>query len=277
MTNQHNFLQHNTDNIIVYTDGSKGQSLGSAFVIYYKGNILCEHKFSIGSRAQVFDDEVAAITNAIHYLAQHPLLAHNIYIFSDNSSAISTLAQADSGLILRHRQLLQPSIDFLRNQNRQIVLNWVPSHCNIAGNESAESLAKSAASTPDSPQHPATPSYLKRILKQTRQKLWQKAFENRTSGAVHHGNPSLKSAPTCHWNRHTSRALLHFRCVYKLPDCSWITGLKNFSQSSCSAFQIAQVINSFLFESNTWRCCCPSSLSILKLNRNTQNTVHCRQ
>jgi hypothetical protein len=43
-TTEHlNFLQHNIDNIIVYTDGSKGQSLGSAFVIYYKGNILCEH------------------------------------------------------------------------------------------------------------------------------------------------------------------------------------------------------------------------------------------
>jgi hypothetical protein len=125
--------------------------------------------------------------------------------------AISTLAQANSGLILRHRQLLQPSIDFLRNQNRQIVLNWVPSHCNIPGKERADSLAKPAACTPDSPQHPTTPSYLKRILKQTRHKLWQKAFENRISGAVYHGNPSLKSAPTYHWNRHTSRALLHFR------------------------------------------------------------------
>jgi ribonuclease HI len=193
-----NFLQHNTDNIIVYTDGSKGQSLGSAFVIYYKGNILCEHKFPIGSRAEVFDAEVTAITNAIHYLAQHPLPAHKIYIFFDNSSAISALAQVSSGLILRHRQLLQPSIDFLRNQNRQIVLNWVPSHCNIPGNERADSLAKSAASTPDSPQHPMTPSYLKRILKQTRHKLWQKAFESRTSGSVYHGNPSFKSASTHH-------------------------------------------------------------------------------
>jgi hypothetical protein len=104
-TEQLNFLQHNTDNIIVYIDGSKRQSLGSAF-IYYKGNILCEHKFSIGSRAEVFDAEAVAITNAIHYLALHPLPAHNIYIFSDNSSAISTLAQASSGLILRHRQFL---------------------------------------------------------------------------------------------------------------------------------------------------------------------------
>jgi ribonuclease HI len=172
-TTEHlNFLQHNTDNIIVYTDGSKGQSLGSVFVIYYKGNILCEHKFPIGFRAEVFDAEVAAITDAIHYLA------HNIYIFSDNSSAISTLAQASSGLILRHRQLLQPSIDFLRNQNRPIVLNWVPSYCNIPGNERVDSLAKSTASTPDSPRHPATPFYLKRILKQTRHKLWRKAFEN---------------------------------------------------------------------------------------------------
>jgi hypothetical protein len=100
---------------------------------------------------------------------------------------------------------------FLRNQNRQNILNWVPSHCNIPGNERADSLAKSAANTLDSPQHPTTPSYLKRILKQTRHKLWQKAFENRASGAVYHRNPSLKSAPTYHWNRHTSRALLHFR------------------------------------------------------------------
>jgi hypothetical protein len=119
------------------------------------------------------------------------------------------LAQANSGLILGHRQLLQPSIDFLRNQNRPIFLNWVSSHCNIPGNERADSLAKSAASTQGSLQHPTTPSYLKRILKQTRHKLWQKAFENRTSGAVYHGNPSLKSAPTYYWNR--SRALLHFR------------------------------------------------------------------
>jgi hypothetical protein len=87
-------------------------------------NILCEHKFSIGSCAEVFDAEAAAITYAIHYLDQHPFPAHNIYIFSDNSSAISTVAQASSGLILRHRQLLQPSIDCLRNQNRKIFLNW---------------------------------------------------------------------------------------------------------------------------------------------------------
>jgi ribonuclease HI len=153
------------DNIIVYTDGSKGQSLGSAFIIYYKGNILCKHKFSIGSRAEVFNAEVAAITNAIHYLAQHPLPAQNIYIFSDNSSAISTLAHANSGLILRYRQLLQPSIDFLRNQNRQIVLNWVPNDCNIPGNKRADSLAKSATSTADSSQDLMTPSHLKRILK----------------------------------------------------------------------------------------------------------------
>jgi ribonuclease HI len=112
-----------------------------AFVVYYKGNIHCEHKFSIGSRAEVFDAEIAAITDAIHDLAHHFLPAQTIYIFSHNSSAISTLAQANSDLILRHRQLLQPSIDFLRNQNRQIVLNRVPGHCNIPGNERTDSLA----------------------------------------------------------------------------------------------------------------------------------------
>jgi hypothetical protein len=36
------------------------------------------------------------------------------------------------------------------------------------------------------------------------------AFVSRISGAIYHENPSLKSAPT-NWNRHPSRALLHFR------------------------------------------------------------------
>jgi hypothetical protein len=63
-------------------DESKGQSLGSVFVKYHKGYILCEYMFSIVSCAEDFDAEVAAITDAI----------------------LSTLVQ--SCLILRHRQLL---------------------------------------------------------------------------------------------------------------------------------------------------------------------------
>jgi hypothetical protein len=141
-----------------------------------------------------------------------------MYIFSDNSSATSTLAQASSGLILHHRQLIQPSIDCLRNQNRQIFLNWVPSHCDIPGNEMADSLAKSAASTPDSPQHPTTPSYLKRILKKTRYKLWQKAFESRTSGAVYYGNPCLKPTTGVAISQERSYIFVQVTVFSHLPD-----------------------------------------------------------
>jgi hypothetical protein len=58
------------------------------------------------------------------------------------------------------------------------------------------------------------------MLKPTRHKLWQKAFKSKTSCAVYHGNPCLKSAPLYHWNRHASRALLlchgHYVAEYSM-------------------------------------------------------------
>ena len=94
-------------------------------------------------------------------------IQQNIVLLSDSLSALYSLTNGPFDLCT---QQLHNTLRTLSNNNR-VVLQWVPAHVGIAGNETADRLAKAAAKLP---QPYLTTSYneVKTLLKQKQKSAW---------------------------------------------------------------------------------------------------------
>ncbi|GFU57221.1 RNase H domain-containing protein [Trichonephila clavipes] len=127
----------------IYTDESLLKDSDSA-----GAEVYC-HLFSFylttGKFTTAFDGEVAAFQKALVQL--HCLMNSftRDVVFCDSKAAIfanNLNSSAASSNILDCKKLLQS----LSEYSKQIVLQWIPGHCGVIGNEFADHLAKMGAS-----------------------------------------------------------------------------------------------------------------------------------
>ena len=97
---------------------------------------------SLGRHQTSFDGEFRAITSALNQLTCRPQTFENAVILSDSKAAIS--ATANYLLPPTDRDILQcrAIMRSLNTSSKKVSLQWIPSHCGIAGNDVADSLAK---------------------------------------------------------------------------------------------------------------------------------------
>ncbi|XP_071041844.1 uncharacterized protein [Parasteatoda tepidariorum] len=98
----------------------------------------------IGSSRTAFDAEVSAISVALSQLQNHLEKFNNVVILSDSKAALQAIASSKapaSADILHCRQALHR----LDQHNKNVAMQWVPAHCGLQGNETADFLAKKAA------------------------------------------------------------------------------------------------------------------------------------
>ena len=106
---------------------------------------------SSGSFCSNFIAEQQAITNTanhINYLFDtKPHLLTDLVIFTDN---LSTLYKLKSGTDVNKdlTQLIWSLHHLISRHNIRMVLQWIPAHTGIPGNERADALAKKGASLP---------------------------------------------------------------------------------------------------------------------------------
>jgi ribonuclease HI len=128
------------EHIKIYTDGSKGEEgVGAAFVIPQLG---CERRFQL-PQVSIFTAEIFAIVMALYFIEQN---GHkNWVICSDSKSALLAI-ERDS---LSSREDLvrcaAKSLSDTKKQGKGVVLQWVPAHVGIPGNERADRAAKKAS------------------------------------------------------------------------------------------------------------------------------------
>jgi ribonuclease HI len=146
--------------IVIYTDGSKLDSgaTGCGWVIFNIGNQqlfrIKEGSCNLGCRAEVYDTELHAVQEAMAALFTMTIPRSKAFICIDNQAAIDTLQFNRNNHEYTRRTL--ESIAQLRLLGWKISTVWCPSHCGIAGNEYADTLAKLGTTHPTPCQYART-------------------------------------------------------------------------------------------------------------------------
>ena len=145
-------VQEYPDNWIqVYTDGSafKGtMNAGYGVRIEYADKTSEEIFNPCGVFCSNYEAEALAIEAAVHQLQQQFTLSRerkqNVVIFSDSMSVLQALEneKLDTSLIISITKTLSA---FMQEFDIDVTLQWIPSHCDIPGNERADTLAKKGA------------------------------------------------------------------------------------------------------------------------------------
>ena len=95
----------------------------------------------LGQHSTAFDGEIEAIRTALRLLNLHQNKFERSVIFSDSKAAILSAGSTETKISAEARDC-QDLIRQLKVKHKQIALQWIPGHCQIAGNEQADTLPK---------------------------------------------------------------------------------------------------------------------------------------
>lgn len=131
----------------IYTDGSKNaeKTAAAAWLPF----IQIEAGFSLHNLTTIFTAEACAIMEAL--LLINSLEPDRYLIISDSKSCLDSLAALPNSSSHPIIFLIKNKIFELTIRNYDIVLLWVPGHCNIVGNEQADQIAKNVTAYSDIP------------------------------------------------------------------------------------------------------------------------------
>lgn len=127
----------------IYTDGSK---FDSATYVGYAVHVPTHEasvQHRISSHASIYTAEALAISVALN-LAEE-LNINKTIILSDSQSVLATLKHFSSSK--KSSYIIYDILNkwhSMKEQGKEVIFAWIPSHVNIAGNEEADRLAKEA-------------------------------------------------------------------------------------------------------------------------------------
>ncbi|GBM99468.1 putative RNA-directed DNA polymerase from transposon X-element, partial [Araneus ventricosus] len=151
------------DFVPIYTDGSKLSSRVSFAVVFPKS----VSAFTLLPFCSIFTAEITAVFHALKQILKCPIGKYAIY-----TNSLSVL-QALNSLHCKGHPLVFSVLDLyekLISQGFSLVFCWVPSHVGIAGNEQADSNARSATHFSH---EPVPVCDLKKHIKSCLQMKWQ--------------------------------------------------------------------------------------------------------
>lgn len=161
------YPQHNWTH--VYTDGSADQAVkngGAGIYIRYPEGREEHISLATGLYSTNFKAEAVALRTGAAHIEHSPLSSINVVFFSDAKSVLQALDTA------RDKEMndLSSALTSLCRAH-QVILQWVPSHCNILGNEAADALAKEGT-TKEQSDRSVTFKEAKTIIKAKQHSKW---------------------------------------------------------------------------------------------------------
>ncbi|XP_072041273.1 uncharacterized protein [Amphiura filiformis] len=167
----------NTPPLVYYTDGSVNEdgTCGYAFVAPH-----ITKSFRASDGCSTVQTELAAIREAIRDAKSKP--ETNIIIHTDSQGAIDNIRKPYRDNIALNKDIQTD----LQNSNKHFIINWIPSHIGIPGNEDADAAAKAgtAKSQTDSIIPPSRRQARSSIHAIAHQR-WQDQIQSSQSTAVH--------------------------------------------------------------------------------------------
>ncbi|PVD26822.1 hypothetical protein C0Q70_11969 [Pomacea canaliculata] len=153
----------------VFTDGSAEQAVkngGAGIYIRYPGGREDRLSLATGLYSTNFKAEAVAIQTGATHVENSPDNSNNVVFFTDALSVLQALQTA------RDKKLndLSTALSSLCG-DYTVVLQWIPSHCGVFGNEAADTLAKEG-STKERQDRSTTFSEVKTIIKAKQHNKW---------------------------------------------------------------------------------------------------------
>ena len=163
--------------IHIYTDGSATngtKNAGLGIRVEFADKTLKEISNPCGVLCSNFDAEAKAIETALQYIRETfenvKEKCGNIVIFSDCKSVLQVIKNDDNKLNITQK-ITNYISELIDNFSIRIILQWIPSHCELPGNEAADRLAKKGACL-DQPDIPVNQNTCKQIIKEKSKKEW---------------------------------------------------------------------------------------------------------
>ena len=126
----------------------------------------------LGQNLIAFDGEIEAVRNALRLLNLHQNKFERAVIFSDSKAAILSVGSTETVISTEARDC-QALIRHLKAKHQQTALQWIPEHCQIAGNEHVDALAKKGAKIIQTHIRETTYHSIKLHLKQVFQSVYR--------------------------------------------------------------------------------------------------------
>ena len=161
--------------IRVYTDGSAEQATrngGAGVFIQYPDGAEDSLTFATGITSTNYKAEAVAIEKGAISIQNKQLPPQNIVFLSDALSVVEALKRNN------HKELNNLSQAILNLcEHHIVVIQWIPSHCGLYGNEKADSLAKEASSS-EQPEEATSYEEEKTLIKRNQQEFWKTRHPN---------------------------------------------------------------------------------------------------
>ena len=175
--------------VVIYTDGSafKGTiNAGYGARIEYADQACDEISEPCGALCSNYEAEALAIKASLQKVRDKfesdPSKKEHCVIFSDSQSCLEALDKQEFKFNAI-RDLAITVSSFLEDFGITLVLQWIPSHCDIPGNERADILAKKGAAK-EQPDKPVSQTTAKQIVKCNSKKEWHNSWALSDKGRV---------------------------------------------------------------------------------------------
>jgi ribonuclease HI len=184
------FWKHkHTSDIDIYTDGSRTKTgVGAGIAICNNQRQrqagvkqFTEAKKPLNIKANILSAELTAISIALDYFSK--LCNKTCTIFTDSKGSLQSIRQYDPKNPIV--QDIQAKLCRTYAFGNRISFCWIPSHCNIPGNECADKMAKAASSTPTSSFHLVTTQDLNFHIKVQGKKWLQNQWDAEDKNKLH--------------------------------------------------------------------------------------------
>ena len=125
-----------------YTDGSPEQATSNGaggIYISLNNRTTTQHAIPKGKYSTNYKTEIDALQTGARLLLENKEATYpKVVIFSDALSVLQALLNPKN----KELDMLLSSQATLQQSTERTIIQWIPSHCNISGNEEADRLAK---------------------------------------------------------------------------------------------------------------------------------------
>ena len=140
----HTLREKYQDYLHVYTDGSKSEDnkTGAAFWV---PQTITSSKWRLPDFTSITGAEMSAIHIATSWLLKLGVSGRAV-ILTDSNTSLHLIKHRKPKTYIHSTTKIQNNLIQLKDRGWDLIFQWIPSHCNILGNDTLEELANDARS-----------------------------------------------------------------------------------------------------------------------------------